>query len=896
MRFWKRAETELDREIAHHLHHLAGEYQRQGHSPREAMLMARRDFGGAELYREQCRDERRFAWLAGLRQDLAFGLRMMRGAPAVTIAAVLSLALGIGANAAIASLMDVILWRSLPVANPQQLRLVRWEANGFPRDLADGGSGSMYREPAEGVDVADFFAYPAFEGMKKGVADRASVAAYNGTMPVSVSYEGRSTVAEERPVSGNFFATIQTRPAIGRLLVEDDDRSASPAVVVVSHRFWSNTLGSNPNAVGKTLIVNNRAHVIVGVLAPEFFGLNPGDATGIYAAIHHAASRAGWNPTDWLLKDRSWGTQVIARLRVGVEPGQARAQMDAIFRSTWTRAPKDMAKAPKVRLVDGARGLGDLTREFRNPLYVLAALVSLLLVIACANIANLLLARAVARRKEIAMRVSLGCSRGRLMRQFLIESALLALAGGAASIAVAYATGNLLGQFVGGRDSVPISVPIDYRILSLVGAITVVALAVFGVFPAWQGARRLDFSWLKQGGGSIGDGRRSKWNTGRTLVVAQMAMSVVLVMAAVIFTRNLRTIQKADPGFERRNLVLFGVRPGTSGYEAARLPQFYFDLSQRLASTPGVASAGLTQMRPMNVGGWWDTVRLDGQTESNNVSLNGVTPSYLPLFAPHLAAGRNITWADIQGDVKVAVISEDLARKLGGSNVLGRTLRIVGGPPGEPSPGYEIVGITPAFAATSMKDRPFTMWLPFQKDRSEATVVVRTTQAPQAVLPAIRQTIADMDRNLPLVDVVTMEEQIDKILQRERMFATLCGGFGILAIALSVVGLYGVMAYNTSRRRSEIGLRLALGALPRNVVSMVMWEGMTLALVGIALGVPVMWLGAKYAEKELFHMKVFEPASILAALGILVAAALVAVGAPAARASALQPSETLREQ
>jgi predicted permease len=894
MRFWKRSEMELDREMTHHLHHLAAEYERQGYSRGEALQMARREFGSAEQVKEACRDQRRWAWLTGFRQDIVFGLRMMRGSPAITLAAVLSLALGIGANAAIASLMDVILWRTLPVSQPQQLRLVQWQGHGFPRDLVDGGSGSMYND--EGVDVADFFSYPAFQRLRKGVQEHASVAAYNDSIPVSVTYEGRPTVADERPVSGNFFATLLTRPAMGRLLVDDDDRAAAPAVAVLSHRFWANTLASDRNVIGKTLIVNSRAHVIVGVLTPEFFGLYPGDSTAIYAPIHHAASRDGWNPTDWLSKDRLWGTQLIARLAPGTNAAQLHEEMDAVFRSTWTRVPKDFAKAPRLRLDEGARGLGDLTRQFRNPLYLLGALVGLLLVIACANIANLLLARAVARRKEIAMRVSLGCSRARLTRQFLTESALIALAGGALSSVVAYTTGNLLGQFVGGRESLPISVPIDYRILSFVAAITVMALLIFGLFPAWQGARKLDFSWLKLGSGSVGDGRRQRWNSGRTLVVAQMAMSVVLVMAAVIFTRNLRAIETADPGFDRRNLILFGVRPGTSGYDKARLPQFYFGLEQRLASTPGVAGAGLTWMRPMNVGGWWEDLRLNGQNETNNVSMNAVTPSYLTLYTPRLVAGRNITWADILSDAKVAVISEDLARKLGGPAVLGQTLYPAGGPPGEKQPGYEIIGIAPAFAATSMKERPYAVWVPFSKDGPEATVVVRTSQSPDNALPGIRRTMSEIDRNLPMVDVVTMEEQIAEILQRERMFATLCNGFGVLAIALSVVGLYGVMAYNTSRRRGEIGVRLALGALPRNILSMVMREGLALALVGIVLGMPVVWLGAKYAEKELFQMKVFEPLSIVAALAILLSAALVAVGAPAARASAIRPSETLREQ
>ncbi|HWB97457.1 MAG TPA: ABC transporter permease, partial [Bryobacteraceae bacterium] len=435
MAFWKRVETELEQEIAHHVYHLAAGYERQGYSRREALLMARREFGGTDQVKEQCRDERRFAWFAGFRQDIVFGLRMMRSAPAVTAAAVLSLALGIGANAAIASLMDVILWRNLPVPNAKQLRLVQWQAHGFPRELADGGSGTMYNDG--GVDVADFFAYPAFQALRKSVADRASIAAYSDPIGVNISYKGRAMVSEERPVSGNFFVTLQVRSVLGRLLMDDDDRASAPATAVLSHRFWTGALGSDPDAIGKTLIVNHKPHVIVGVLDPAFFGLFPGDTTAVYVPIHQAASRGNWSIVKWLAEDRSWGTQLIARLSPGTEVEPLRATMEAVFRATWTRPPADWAKAPRLRLDDGARGLGVLSRSFRNPLFVLGGLVSLLLVIACVNVANLLLARAVARHKEIAMRVALGCSRARLMRQFLTESALIAFLGGAVSLAVA---------------------------------------------------------------------------------------------------------------------------------------------------------------------------------------------------------------------------------------------------------------------------------------------------------------------------------------------------------------------------------------------------------------------------------------------------------------------------
>jgi predicted permease len=888
--FRSRRETELEREIAHHLHHLAAEYERQGHSREEALQLAQKEFGGSAQVKENCRDERRGAWMNGLRQDLVFGTRMMRRTPVITIAAVLSLALAIGANTAIVSLTDLVLWRDLPVPEPQQLTLVNWQGQGFPREIADGASGSMRREDA--VRVADFFSYRSFQGLRAAVSGRARLAAFQYPGSVSVSFAGRSTVAQRRPVSGDFFSTLRVRPQIGRLLSEDDDSYAATAAVVVSHRFWVRALGSDPGAIGRTVNINNKPYAIAGVLEPEFYGLFPGDSAEIYCPLKQAQTDGG-QPR--LEDDRYWGLQLVARRAEGVTDAQLRAALDAVFPTTWAAQPKDAAKAPKIRLDEGGRGLGFLRREFRNPLLVLGGLVGLLLVIACTNIANLLLARAVARQKEVAMRVSLGCSRGRLMRQFLTESALLALLGGAASILVGYATANLLGQFLAGRENFPIAVSLDWRILTMAGGITAAALAVFGLFPAWQASRLSNAAWIKQGPGSLGQGPRRRWDTGKLFVMAQMALSVVLVMTAIVFTRNLAAIESADPGFDRRNLVLFGTRPGTSGYEKAKLPQFYFDLERRLAATPGVAEVGLVAVRPMNIGGWWDSVRMAGQRESYSASINGVTPAYLPLYTSHLVAGRNLTRADLASDAKVAVISEDLARKLGGPDVLGGRLEFSDVPPGVKRKVFEVVGIAPAIAATSMKDRPYAVWLPFEKDRPEATVVLRTTLPPNAVLPAIRQTMREIDRNLPMVDTATMEEQISKGLQRERMFATLCNGFGTLALALSVVGLYGVIAFRTSRRRSEIGIRLALGALPKDVVAMVVREGLAVAALGMAMGVPVVWAGAKYVQKELSQAKPLDPGSLALALGTLFAGALVAVAAPALRAAALKPADALRQ-
>ena len=899
MRFpWNRTEAEMEREIAHHLYQLAAEYKGQGYSVEEALLRAKRDFGGREQVKEQCRDERRWAWLTGLHQDVIFGLRIMRKAPVVTLAAALSLALGIGANTAIVSLMDVVLWRDLPVPSPKELIFVKWQVpREIPREIVDGAAGSFGSEDG-GENVADFFSYYSFRILRQNVSNRATLAAFTADSdPVSISYAGQATVAQERGVSGNFFSTLEAKPELGRFFSGRDDAYDAPAMAVVSHRFWVRALSSDPAVIGRGIRINNRPYVITGVLQRAFYGLVPGDATEIYTPLHHTAfmldAGDGKMPLD---NDRFWCVSILARLAPGVSAAQLRPALDALFPTTWSRRPKDLSKAPRIRLDEGERGLGFLRRDLRDPLLVLGSLVVLLLGIACTNIANLLLARAQARQKEIAMRISLGCSQARLIRQFLTESAMLAAIGGAASIAVAYLTANLLGQFLATRDIFPIKAARDWHTVVIVGFTSALALLSFGLFPAWRGATLPSAASLKEGSGSIGSAAGRKWTAGKALVLAQMAMSVVLVLSAVVFTRNLIGIESVDPGFDRRNLILFNIRPGTSGYDTSRLEQFYLNLSQQLSSTPGVTQVGLASMRPMNVGGWWEDVRLGQRDVIHNVSINGVSPGYLPLYVSRTIAGRNLSWADVTSDAKVAVISDDLARKLGGLTVLGHRLAFADGPPGRKPPEFEIVGIAPVIAATSMKERPFTVWLPLGKDANEVTVVLRTSQRPQIALRAVQSTMRQIDRNLPLVDVATMEEQISKTLQLERMFATLCNSFGILALVVSVVGLYGVMAYNTSRRQGEIGVRLALGAMPRDVLMMVLREGLRLATLGLLIGVPLVWLGAKYVQKELFQMKPLEPASVFAALGILLTAALIAVAIPAIRASALRPMDALRQE
>jgi predicted permease len=873
----KRAEADLEREIAHHLHELAAAYERQGYSPEEARRMAARTFGNTGQVKEDVRDEWWSAWLHSVWQDIAFGARTLRRTPVVTLAVVLSLALGIGANTAILSLMDVVLWRDLPVPSPKQLTLVHWQSHGDPEGLMDYQAGEL-RDTVKGTTTADHFSYRTFQAIRDGVAGRASVAAFTFTDPVSLSYRGHPTVGVERPVTGEFFTVLQAHAALGRLFTGADDRAGAPATVVLSHRFWDRELGANPAVLGQTLLVNNAPYVIIGVAESAFSGLSPGDPVAIYVPLHNAS----WveQIPGGLTNDRFWGFAMVARRASGVTDAQLQPVMSTLFRATWDGHVTSAGTEPSIHLEPGSRGLSFLWSDYRRPLLVMGGLAGLLLIIACANIMNLLLARAVARQREVAMRLTLGCSRMRLMRQLMTESALLALAGGCASVAVGYATANLLGRFVDPYFQ-PIPISLDTWILGTAAATTGLALLAFGLFPAWRTARITDLS-------------RYSGRAGRLLIVGQMGMSVVLVLAAVIFTRNLLSLRSVDPGFDPHNLIVFGMRPSTSGYTRARLAPFYHTVEQRLASTPGVAMVGIGSPRPLSPF-LWGGAQVQLPTDTIIVRYYHVTPEFLRLLSP-VVTGRIFTSAEGHDGARVAVISDDLARRLGGRDVLGHTLRFANRPHGRNPVPLTIIGIVPSMASTSLVDWRPTVWLPIDTAdmAPDVTVAIRTLHAPSTVMPAIRQAMRDIDPDLPLIDLVTMEEQIASGLQRERMFATLCNGFGILALLLSVVGLYGVMAYQTSRRRGEIGIRLALGALPRNVAVMVLRDGVTLVVVGVLAGLPVVWLGARYAEKELTHMQALDPLSLSLATGVLLVAALAAIAIPALRASGIQPMEMLR--
>ena len=885
MRFpWQKAESDLEREVDHHLEQLAADFEAQGHSPAEARRRARLAFGGLDQVKELCRDESRWQWLSHLRQDLDFGWRMLRKTPIVTTAAVLSLALGIGANTAILSLVDAVLWRSLPgVAVPEQLSFVLWQAKGNVEGLFQSAAGAMYRDGS--LRVANFFSYSAFEKLREQVQDRAQIAGFLYSSNISSSYEGRTAVAHCRAVSGNFFAVLGVVPAAGRLLQPADDESSAPATVIVSHRFFETILGGDSRALGRSIRINNRPFIVTGVLPAAFGGLHVGDATDLYVPFHHSAELS----PDSFANPRTWWVELVARRAPGVTPQQLQPVLQSLFRSTWVQPePKDSKAAPSVRLEEGTRGLGGLRRQFGSPLAILAAVVSMVLLIACANIANLLLARADARRKEVALRVSLGGSPSRILRQFLTESAVLAGLGGLLSLAFAWSAANLIVKLIPGNEPVYLPIAMDGRLLLATFGFTSVTVLIFGLFPAWR-ATRLDVApALKEGAGSMGAAGRSWWTPGKILVVAQVAIAIFLVAAGALFVRNLQRIQDRDAGFDRRNLLVFDLRPGETGYEGAKRVQFYQELERRLAGVPGVTAVSIGRVRPMAHYGWWDDVVPEGErTKPMPVAMNQVSPGHASVLGLRLLAGRFFVEADRTSKTSVVVVSDEVARRIGPS-ALGSHLRQEG-------TKYLIVGIVANAAYSDLQERPPVVYHVNKFDQPGASITLRTSAPPLSLFPAIREVVRQLDRDLPIVDPLTMEQQIAETLRRERLFAYLCGGFGLLAILLSVIGLYGVISYQTARRRAEIGIRMALGAAPAQILRLVLQDGLILVGLGLALGAPMIYFSSAFVEKQLFEMKPLDPVSLLTALALLGSAALLAALIPALRASADSPTAALRQ-
>jgi len=828
--------------------------------------------------------------------DFRLALRTLGRAPLFAGVAILSLALGIGANTAIFSLLDQVLLRSLRVADPGRL-VVFHVSDSFP--------GHSHSDSSESV-----FSYPLYKDLRDRSQAFAGVIA-RSPAAVSLSDGGASERAQAELVSGNLFQVLGVQPALGRAIAPADDGEpgASP-VVMLSSGYWARRFGSSPDIIGRRLLVNGHPMVVIGVAPPTFRGLVVGNAPDLYVPI---AMKRETTPTWFALDDRrsSWLT-VFGRLKPGMSADQATAKTRVLFAGlidellVELKRPREsrlgqMLVGLRLELLPAAQGVNELKLEFESALLAVMAMVGLVLLIACANVAGLVVARAAGRRKEIAVRLALGAGRGSLVRQFMVESVTLGVAGGLVGLLVASWTIDGLLSVMGPDMAGAVANTFDARLLLFNLGLSVVTGLLLGLAPALQMTRPQVAGALKDESGTVVSGT-SQARLRRALVVAQVALSLLLLVAAGLFGRSVVNLLRVDPGYRVDHVTTFAVDPTLEGYPPPRVYSFYRDLLQRLRSLPAVEAAGATAPGPLTNSNRTSNFTIEGyqakDADDARASVGFASDGFFKTLRVRVAQGRELDEQEILGGRNVAMVNEAFVRRYsGGRSMLGRHLARGSGQTA--SAAYEIVGVVGDFKQDSLRDPVKPMvFFPYPQDErpTSLTFYVRSSRADMDTAAAVRRTVRELDQNLPVFDVRPMSALIDGVTTTERLIAVLAAAFGLLATALAAVGLYGVIAYIVLRRTQEIGIRMALGARPREVLRLVMREVGILLTIGLAIGLGAAFAAGRLVASQLFGLGASDPLAFLTALGVLTVVALGAGTIPARRAAAIDPIQALRRE
>lgn len=829
--------------------------------------------------------------------NLKLAVRTLFKAPFVTSVAIISLAFGIGANAAIFSLFNQMLLRPLPVPEPS--RLVNLSAPG-PKP----GSQSCN----QAGDCLEVFTYPMFRDLERVQTVFTSIAAHR-LFGANLAYQGQTMNGEGMLVSGSYFPVLGIHPVAGRLLNPQDDQKVGEShVVVLSHSYWTTRFNQNPSVVGETLIVNGQHLTIVGVAPAGFEGTTLGARPQVFVPITlRGYMQPGFNQFD---NRRSYWAYVFGRLRPGISIDEARTQINVPYRAIINdveaplqRGMSDQTMARfKARLLgveDGARGQSSVDGEAQTPLRLLMGVTGLVLLIACANIANLLLARSAARANEMAIRLSIGASRRQLITQLLAESCLLAVLGGLAGMVVAQWTLNLIFSLLPVEAASTLQPRIDGIVIAFAAALTIGTGLLFGLFPALHSTRPDLLSTLKGQAGQP-SGARSASRFRATLATSQIAISMALLVCAGLFTKSLMNVSRVELGIQVDHLLTFGVSPELNGYTPERSRQLFQRLEDELAAQPGVTSVTAALVPALAGSNWGTSMSVEGfksgpdtDTHSN---YNEVAPDYLKTMGIRLLAGREFTRADILGAPKVAVVNEAFARKfnLGGREVIGKRIASDGN---TQTLDTEIVGLARDAKYSEVRDVvPPLFFRPYRQDErvGQITFYVRTSVEPEAFLQNVHKVVAGLDPNLPVENLRTMPQQVRENVFMDRMISTLSAGFASLATLLAAVGLYGVLAYTVSQRTREIGLRMALGAAPGRVRRMVLRQVALMTVIGGVIGLLAgVWAG-RGAGALLYEMKGHDPVVMVVSAVLLTLVALGAGLIPAHRASRVDPMRALR--
>jgi putative ABC transport system permease protein len=861
-----------------------------------------------------------------LARDLRYAFRGLARSPLFTGVAVLSIALGIGANTAIFTLVDEVLLRRLPVKDPDQLVLFTG-----PRNHYGSNSGG------------NMLSFPMYEDFRERFVDRAEAPALPRVTPtvsnsvpatpifsglfarrplaMNVGVNGQTERVPGELVSGTYFQVLGVGAAVGRVILPDDDRErgGSP-VAVLSYDYWRNRFGADPAIVGRAITINNNTLTIIGVSRAGFDGVDIGYVPSVRVPVMMKAQMTpNWDDVD---NRRSRWVNVFGRLKPGVPLVQAKAALQPFFHglleqevlqpafsqtSSYTR--EEFLKG-QVDLLPAAQGRSPIRQQLSQPLWLLLGIVAGVLLIACANVASLLIARATARQKEIAVRLALGASRGRIVGQLLVESVLLAAVGGLLGLAIAWSTTRFLLGFLPTSDTPHvISGAIDYRILVFNFGLSLATGLIFGLVPALRSTRPNLAPTLKDQVGAVVGGS-SGVRLRKGLVVAQVTVSVLLLIGAGLFIRSLRNLRLLDLGLKTDNLIAFNVAPTLSGYSSLRTKQFDKQLLERVSALPGITGMAFAQMGLLEGNEWDSSMSVEGYEakpgESMNPYCNAVSPGYFKTMGIPLLAGRDFDDRDVRyeaGDpkaqlppYKVAIVNDSYAKHyFGDRNPVGRHIGF-GTDPGTKTP-IEIIGVVKDSKYTGVRDEiPQQVFFAFLENdfAGGAVMYVRTTSGPDAAFGSIRQVVRQLDANIPIYNLRTLDHQIDQSLLNDRLIATLSTAFGVLATLLAVIGLYGVMAFTVARRTREIGVRMALGAVPGDVVWLVMREVLALVGTGVALGLVAAWGLSRLVGSQLYGVTANDPATMAGAAGMLVAVALLAGYIPARRATRVNPVLALR--
>jgi predicted permease len=895
----RKAESDLEAEIRAYVDAVTDERIAAGMTPDAARRTALAQFGGTEVLKQAVRDSRAGSGIGAVGQDVRFAFRILRKSAGFATVVILTLALGIGANTAIFTLVNAVLLQTIPVTHPEELMVLRWSAHKGPDSTGMSSFGDCTMRREAGNESACSLPYPVYRALAERRDLFSNVTAFAGTADLNLAGNGQATIVQGELVSGTYFDTLGVPAALGRALGVADEEKGADAVVVLDYGYWQRMFGSSPGVLGRTIRLNNSAFTIVGVADRGFTRLTPGKSADVYVPVSQGKALG----LRWVASEDSgsWWVTVVARLKSGMKRSEAEAAANIAFRNATMHSAKPAwkdADDPRLALIPAQDGLSGFRRGLGEPLRLLMAAVGIVLLIACFNVAGLLLARSTSRERELAVRLALGASRRRVMQQMLTESILLSLAGAALGTLLAYAAAGALAAFAATSWYQPLHIDVapDLHVLLFTVGVALATGIGFGLAPAIRGARTRSAAEMSRGTTDTAPrgtpGGRRRPGLGNTLVVLQVALSIVMLTGAGLLLRTLGKLRSVDAGFDTSNVLLVRIDPTLAGYDKSRVQALYNDLQLRLSTLPGVESVSYSSSALLDGSLWTEDVKIEGQTSKQTVDsqMLRVGPNYFETMRLPLMRGRTLNLADLRVGPPAAVVNEAFVRKfLEGRDPIGLHF----GGDDKDAQKWAIVGVArdAKYASLEDEDAP-TAYVPL--DTGGATFAVRTTLTSTGLIPEVRKTVKDVDDNVPVMSIRTQSESIDRLLFNQRLMARLLGGFALLGLGLACIGLYGLLSYEVARRTREIGVRTALGAQRSDVLTLFLRRGLVVVLLGSVAGVGAAAGLTRVLASLLFEVRALDPLTFIGAAMLFAVVGLVACILPASRAMRVDPAVALR--